>query len=123
MHLRTVTPLSLPVLYNFEFITPKVRNVTVRMEDDMSVPNSWITPMFLEIHRAYRVWDYSWSNLLAFQKHGVAARLVPVGYADVMAKAPPLPEAQRDIDVLFFGACAPPLPASGRLVSVSLSLG
>jgi hypothetical protein len=43
------------VLYNFEHVVPVVRNG----RSDLRVPNSWITPEFLEIHRAFRVWDYS----------------------------------------------------------------
>ena len=44
------------------------------------------------------------SNVLALREHGVHATHVPLGFARNLALPPPLPEAQRDIDVLFFGS-------------------
>ena len=43
------------MLYNFEHVLPVVR----QNQSDLRIPNSWITPDFLEIHRHYTVWDYS----------------------------------------------------------------
>ena len=44
------------------------------------------------------------ANTQALQSvFGVRARHVPLGYAHNLLAPPPLPEASKDLDVLFFG--------------------
>lgn len=59
----------------------------------------------LDSFRLYRIWEYSYHNLQIWRQYGVQATLVPVGYSPFLTNAdvPPLDEAQKDIDVLFFG--------------------
>jgi Glycosyl transferases group 1 len=62
----------------------------------------WVTPRYLELLRAHRVWDYSLQNIAALREAGVGdIALVPIGYAPGLERIVPQSE---DIDVLFYGA-------------------
>lgn len=50
------------------------------------------------------VWDYSKANVAWWRKHGVLAKHVEVGYVPELAR---IPQADEDIDVLFYGAAHP----------------
>ena len=49
-------------------------------------------------------WDcVSRANVLAFRNHGIDAKHVPIGFAENLRGPPPLPDSEKDIDLLFFG--------------------
>jgi Glycosyl transferases group 1 len=85
-------PPSLPlpansILFNLEQIVPGAM---------------WVTPRYLDLLRAHRVWDYSLQNIAALREAGVGDTVhVPVGYAPALERIVPQSE---DIDVLFYGA-------------------
>ena len=74
------------ILYNFE---------------QASDASEWFSPVYLDLLRTHEVWDYARANVDYLSAHGVAARLVPVGYASCLTGIPAEPE---DIDVLAYGA-------------------
>jgi hypothetical protein len=65
-------------------------------------------PDYLELLRRNYVWEYSQSNLRMYPELGIEHGFhVPLGYEEeadlTLAVDDRLPEAERDIDVLFFG--------------------
>lgn len=67
--------------------------------------SAWITPQYLDLLRAYPVWDYSARNIEALAREGVSAILCGVGYAPGLTRIPHAPI--QDIEVLFVGSMNP----------------
>lgn len=90
------TPIN-AVMFNFEWVTPLNHTAFSILELHK--------PLNQEFHQAYRVWDYSYANLQAWKHYGVNATLVPLGYSAFLtdSSVAVVPEAEKDIDVLFFG--------------------
>ncbi|HVC19762.1 MAG TPA: hypothetical protein VNE16_06775 [Vicinamibacterales bacterium] len=63
--------------------------------------NEWFTPAYRDLLRRHEVWDYAQGNLAFLAGLGIAARLVPIGYAPCLARI--APAATEDIDVLAYG--------------------
>lgn len=63
--------------------------------------SEWFTPAYLDLLRRHEVWDYSSANAAFLAGHGVAARLVPIGYAPCLSRI--APAAAEDVDVLAYG--------------------
>lgn len=112
------------VLYNFEYIT--------HPDQHSQFWQSWVSDGFVAVHKRFTTWDYSWypnpptslpadcaltrshlaicrpcchrSNVARLrQVYDIPAVHVPMGWAPRLSRTPPLPEEQRDIDVLFYG--------------------
>lgn len=78
------------ILYNLEQI-------------DYSSP--WFNAALLSHFQAMTVWDYSQHNIEALQQFGIqAVGHLPIGYAPTLSVITPLPTAEQDIDVLFYGS-------------------
>lgn len=58
---------------------------------------------YLKVLRRCEVWDYSVANIEAFSKMGIQSKHVPIGYVPEFETFTPLPEAEKDIDVIFVG--------------------
>jgi acetyltransferase-like isoleucine patch superfamily enzyme/SAM-dependent methyltransferase len=86
-------PVELPddsILYNFEQISPD---------------SPWITASMLETFRRYTLWDYSLENCAQLCLMGCEhVQHVPLGYIPQLTRIVSAPEADRDIDVLFYGS-------------------
>lgn len=85
------------VLFNFEWLPPA------------SAPSpfaGFFNADTVRLHQHYHVWDYSVHNQRVWSQHGVNASLVPLGYSEHLTNTAisSLPEAEKDIDVLCFGA-------------------
>ena len=79
---------------------------TILFNLEQIVPGSlWVTPAYLALLRAHRVWDYSARNVEALRALG-AGRVahVPVGYVKSLERIAAQPD---DIDVLFYGRLIP----------------
>ena len=59
---------------------------------------------YMEVLRAFPVWDYQERNVEYLRAHGVNARHVPCGYTPALERAKP---RTKDIDVLFVGSMSP----------------
>lgn len=85
------------MLFNFEWVSPPdyTQQSILEIHDIRHQ----------DFHRAYRVWDYSYANVEAWRHYGVNATLVPLGYSSFLtdSSVAVVPEAEKDIDVLFFG--------------------
>jgi acetyltransferase-like isoleucine patch superfamily enzyme/SAM-dependent methyltransferase len=86
-------PVDLPddsILYNFEQISPD---------------SPWITAAMLEVFQRYILWDYSLENCVQLCLMGCEHVLhVPLGYVPELTRIVSVPEADREIDVLFYGS-------------------
>jgi len=61
----------------------------------------WVTPSYIDVLRRHRVWDYSARNIAALAAMGLRNAVhVPLGHAKVLER---VPQAEEDIDVLFYG--------------------
>jgi len=61
----------------------------------------WLTQEYIDLLRAYPVWDYCQSNVDALAKLGIKAKLCGIGYMPSLTRIKPVEE---DIDVLFCGS-------------------
>jgi len=85
-----LAPAALPertVIFNLEQIRPALLQER---------------PFFLQLLRAFPVWDYHPANLQALAGHGVSGQLVRLGYARALTRIAHAEE--QDIDVLFYGS-------------------
>jgi acetyltransferase-like isoleucine patch superfamily enzyme/SAM-dependent methyltransferase len=93
VNLLPVFPVELPddsILYNFEQISPD---------------SPWITAALLEVFRHYTLWDYSLENCAQLCLMGCEhVQHVPLGYMPQLTRIASVPEAEREIDVLFYGS-------------------
>lgn len=64
-----------------------------------------VTSTYLGVLELAEVWDYSERNIELLAKHGVAASMLPVGYAESLARIANV--AEPDIDVLMYGSMNP----------------
>lgn len=73
--------------------------------EQVYVGSAWFSEVYLDLLRRFAVWDYSEQNLERLAELGVRkAQLCPVGYHSALRRVAQLPEAQRDVDVLFYGS-------------------
>jgi hypothetical protein len=81
------------VLYNFEYVPSG------------ELGNSrWVDDRFATLHERFTLWDYDAYNVDQLsQRFGLKATFVPLGYASTLSRVPQLGEADKDIDVLFYG--------------------
>jgi hypothetical protein len=78
------------ILYNFEQI---------------SQDSPWITDAMLETFRHYTLWDYGLGNCTQLRAMGCEhVQHVPLGYVPQLTRIATVSEADRDIDVLFYGS-------------------
>lgn len=88
------------VLYNFEYLT--------RQDEQGQYKQSWVNDDFVDVHRAFTVWEYSYANQVKWRsEYGIEPVMVPIGYVPSMHVSDPQPEAEKDIDVLFDGTSNP----------------
>lgn len=80
------------ILYNLEQVSPDA---------------PWLTPSVLDLARRHTVWDYSLENVAAWKARGIDAVHVPIGYHSVITNIPRRPEAEKTVDVLFYGSMNP----------------
>lgn len=67
--------------------------------------NEWFSDAYRALLRSHEVWDYAQANIDYLAARGVAARLLPVGWAPCLTRIEPA--AAEDIDVLAYGAMTP----------------
>ena len=81
------------ILYNFEYVPAG------------ELGNSrWVDDRFAALHRSFTLWDYEAINVGQLSsRFGLEATFVPLGYALTLARIPQLTDAEKDIDVLFYG--------------------
>ncbi|WP_304186820.1 hypothetical protein [Phenylobacterium aquaticum] len=70
--------------------------------EQVQAGSAWMTPQYLDLLRAYPVWDYSARNIAALAEQGIAATLCGIGYAPGLSRIAPAPD--QDVDVLFIGS-------------------
>lgn len=68
--------------------------------EQLTAGSPWLTPGYVAHLRRHRIWDYSHANLSALSALGIAARNVPLGYSERLARI--VPESELH-DVLFYG--------------------
>jgi hypothetical protein len=81
---QTLAPDS--ILYNLE---------------QVEMGSTWFDDKLLDLFRRYAVWDYSLSNVATLKTFDIEAVHVPIGYMPCLTR---IAEAEKDIDVLFFGS-------------------
>ncbi|MGB8699020.1 MAG: methyltransferase domain-containing protein, partial [Thermosynechococcaceae cyanobacterium] len=78
------------ILYNLEQISPD---------------SPWITESMLELFQSYTFWDYSLVNCMQLCLLGCShVQHVPLGYVPQLTRISPIPEKEKDIDILFYGS-------------------
>lgn len=77
------------ILYNFE---------------QVHGASTWLKPVYVDLVRRFRTWDYSARNVAAWRRFVPDARVqhVPLGHVDALMRVAPAPA--EDIDVLFYGS-------------------
>lgn len=107
-----------PVLYNLEWMGTSDRTLNATA---MAMA---LTPDVIRAMAHYRIWEYSVHNQRVWQSRGVSTTLVPLGYSPSLTNPAigPLPESEKDIDVLFFGRCDV-LQGQGKAGWVSMKPG
>ncbi len=77
------------ILYNFE---------------QVHGASTWVRPVYVDLVRRFRTWDYSARNVAAWRRFVPEARVqhVPLGHVEALARIAPAPV--QDIDVLFYGS-------------------
>ena len=84
--------------------TPPVNSIIYNLEQ-IQESSPWMSDQYLELLKAYPVWDYSERNREALAAFGIKnVQLCKVGYVSQLSCIPMLPESERDIDVLFYGS-------------------
>lgn len=68
--------------------------------------SGWFTAHYLQRLRAHRVLDFEAQRVTWLRNNAIDAYHLPLGYHDAwtIKKQPPLPDAGRDIDILFYGS-------------------
>ena len=81
------------VLYNFEYVPAG------------ELGNSlWVDDRFATLHAKFTLWDYDAYNVDQLSnRFGLKATFVPLGFALTLSRVPQLRDADKDIDVLFYG--------------------
>ncbi len=70
--------------------------------EQIQADSCWMTPAYLDLLKAYPVWDYSRRNIQKLERLGLdGARWCGIGYEPGLTRIPP---GREDIDVLFYGS-------------------
>lgn len=66
--------------------------------------SGWMTDAYLDLLRQHPVLDYAQENVSWLRARGVDARYCPIRHHPHLTRLTLLPEAERDIDILFYGS-------------------
>ncbi len=70
--------------------------------EQIEIGSAWITEKYLNLLRAYEVWDYSARNINELMKLGISpVKCCKIGYVPALSRIKPAP---LDIDVLWYGS-------------------
>lgn len=73
--------------------------------EQVSPGSPWFSDAYLQLLSRHRVWDYSVRNQAVLQQLGLeSVEVCQIGYHPRLRRFSLLPEAQRDVDVLFYGS-------------------
>ncbi len=64
----------------------------------------WMTRAYLEMLRVREVWDYAEENVEWLATQGIKAKWCPIRYHKSLTRLELKPDAEREIDVLFYGS-------------------
>ncbi len=67
----------------------------------------WMTTAYLDLLRKHDVLDYSLDNVNWLRDRGVNAHWCPIRYHPHLTRLNMRPEAERDVDILFYGGFTP----------------
>lgn len=76
-----------PIIFNLEQITPG---------------SPWLTEGYIELLKKYKVWDYSYNNIVELSKFGISASYCGIGYAPELSCIPE--PVNQPTDVLMYGS-------------------
>jgi len=112
IQVNTVDPEAVNIVVGYHLLGPKVkdhfagRRVIVYQLEQLSDREGWFTPERETLLRsAWAVWDYSPENVDFLRARGIErVGLLPIGYHRCLEKIRHRDDAEKDIDVLFYGA-------------------
>jgi hypothetical protein len=115
MQVNTVLPDAVNVLFGYHLLAPSVREtlagqrVILYQLEQLPERNGWFTPeREAMLSAAWAVWDYSEENAAFLRARGLQRVFtVPIGFHPDLQRIRHLPEGEKDIDVLFYGAANP----------------
>jgi hypothetical protein len=94
-----------PIVFGAHLNAPVVDGAILYQTEVLDSP--WMSNGYLNLLRKHRVLDYDEKNVEWLKANGVDATHCPIGYHRSMTWLTMKPEAERDIDVLFYGSLTP----------------
>jgi hypothetical protein len=94
-----------PIIFGAHLNAPVVDGAILYQTEVLDSP--WMNHGYLNLLRKHRVLDYDEKNVEWLKANGVDATHCPIGYHRSMTRLTMKPEAERDIDVLFYGSFTP----------------
>jgi SAM-dependent methyltransferase len=86
----------------------KAKHIIIYNLEQVHPFNAWFKQNYIQLLKNHQVWDYHPHNIHELKSTAVEnVKYVPVSYDTTLAKITQKPEAQKDIDVLFYGLISP----------------
>lgn len=112
LQVNQVQPGAVNIVVGYQLLEPAAmaelapHHPVVYQLEQLSDREGWFTPAREAVlRRAWAVWDYSAQNAAFLRQRGLEKiQLLPLGYHPGLERIEHRPEADKDIDVLFYGS-------------------